>query len=41
MDAVVDLRKIPFDIPAELLELLLFKPLEFLDKIELKFNGYP
>jgi len=33
--------QIPFNIPAELLELLFFEPLEFLDKVEFEFNGYP
>ena len=40
MDAIVDFGQISLDIPAELLSFILFKPLEFLDKIELKFNGY-
>jgi hypothetical protein len=41
MYAIVDLRQIAPDIPAKLLQLLVLKPLKFLDKIQLEFYGNP
>jgi hypothetical protein len=38
MDAVVDLRKFPFRRPTNQLLFLRLKPLEFLYKVQLKFN---
>ena len=41
MDAVIDFRKIAFDVPAEELLLLLLQPFKFLDQIDLEFRADP